>query len=61
MPRQFGANQVLAADQIDAEPEIARGRDGAINGMGRRMIAAHRINGYAHALNRASSANLHRT
>ena len=24
--------------------------DGAINGMGRRMIAAHRINGYAHAL-----------
>ena len=48
MSRQLGANQIRAADQIDAEPEIARGRDGAINGMGRRMIAAHRINSDAH-------------
>ncbi len=48
MPRQLGANQILAADQIDTKPEIARGGHGAINGMGRRMIAAHRINGDAH-------------
>ena len=48
MPREFGADQILAADQIDPESEIARGRHGAINGMGRRVIATHRINGDAH-------------
>ncbi len=46
---ELGANQVRAADEVDTEPEIARGRDGAINGMRRRMIAAHRVNRYAHA------------
>ena len=49
MARELGANQIRAADQIDAETEIARGREGAIDGTGRRMIAAHRINRNAHS------------
>ncbi len=48
MSRELGANQILAADQVDTETEIASGRDGAINRMGRRMIATHRINGNSH-------------
>ena len=48
MSLQFGANQIIAPDEIDAEAEIARGRDGALNGLRRRMIAAHRVNSDAH-------------
>ncbi len=48
MSRELGANQIGAADQVDAETEVTRGRDGAIDGMGRRMIATHRINSNAH-------------
>ena len=48
MSRELGANQIGAADQVHAETEIASSRKGAINGMGRRMIATHRINRDAH-------------
>ena len=48
MTFELGANRGLAADQIDADAVIARRGDGAINGMRRRMIATHRVDGYAH-------------
>ena len=48
MSRKLGANQINGADQVYTETQIPSGRDGAINRMGRRMIAAHRINGYAY-------------
>lgn len=49
MTFELGANRGLAPDQVDREPVNASRRDGAINGMGRRMIAAHRINGDSQA------------
>ena len=45
---ELGANLVGAADQVDAETEIARGGHGAIDGMRRRVIAAHRVNRDSH-------------
>ena len=48
MPRQLRADCLLAANEIDPDPKVPRGRDGAINGMGRRVIATHRIDSYTH-------------
>jgi hypothetical protein len=49
MSRELRANQILTANQIDRQTEL-RGRHGAIDGMSRRMVAAHCVNGNSHSL-----------
>ena len=50
MAHELGTNQLGAADEVDAEPEIARRREGAIDGSAGRMIAAHGVNRNAHGV-----------
>ena len=48
---QLGAHPVFTPDQIDAEAEITSSGDGAVNGMRRRVIAAHGVNGHSNHSN----------
>jgi hypothetical protein len=46
MPAQFLLEPIRRADQRHAEIEVPRGREGAVHDMARRLITAHRVDGY---------------
>jgi hypothetical protein len=46
--RKLRPDPVGRADQIHADSEVASGGQGAVHNPTRRMIAAHRVNGYSH-------------
>ena len=48
MAFELGPNRRFAADQIYPDAVITRRGNGAIDWMRRRVIAAHRVNRYAH-------------
>ncbi len=50
MAFQLGADQIGAADQVHAKTQMASGRERAVHGTRRRVIAAHRVNRDAHNL-----------
>ncbi len=46
--RQLGAHEIRTSDEIDADPEMPRGRQRAVDDARRRVIAAHRVDCDAH-------------
>ena len=54
---ELGVDLAGAADQIDAQAEIARSRQGAIDWAPWSMIAAHRVNRDAHGIQLVSGSN----
>jgi hypothetical protein len=48
MARKLSAHEIRTSNEVHPNPEMPRGRQRAVDDTTRRVIAAHRVNGYSH-------------